>query len=163
MSKLKSMDNFLSSLNDPQFSLEFKNEPENKKESPHYQLCRETAIWALKKKGDIALWEYDGGSREKPDVLIFHGYTSHLYEIKMSRADFRADRHKWARTKWKPKGYFQWHHQEDKKGMKAIWTQYRPELYHIEHPHIGAYRYFVCPSELLKPEEIPDGWGLYWV
>jgi hypothetical protein len=132
--------------------------------SSHYSLCRQTAIWALKKHGDIALWEYDGGSREKPDVLVFWGHTTNLYEIKMSRSDFKADGKKWARTKWKPKGYWSGMDREHKYSKFILkWKQYNPELYYIEHPHLGAYRYYVCPSGLLKPEEIPDGWGLIWV
>jgi hypothetical protein len=173
MSKLKpklktpsSTDEFLNSITDPNFSIEQKEIPG----SPHFNLCRQTAIWSLKKHGDIALWEYDGGSREKPDVLVFWGHTTTLYEIKMSRSDFKADGKKWARTKWKPKSRvdFQYIKKLGRNGHifeKALekWSSSRPELYYIEHPHLGMYRYYVCPSGLISPEEIPDGWGLYWV
>jgi hypothetical protein len=27
---------------------------------------------------------------------------------------------------------------------------------------MGAYRYFMCPSEMLQISEIPSGWGLLW-
>jgi len=163
MNKINSMDTFLDSITDPQFSL-LEDSPKIKESTSHYQLCKQTAEWALRKKGDIALWEYDGGSSEKPDVLLFHGHTSYLYEIKMSRADFRADSHKEARTKWKFKGY--WAGSRIHKGYEKFvlqWKNYSPELYYIEAPHLGMYRYYVCPSGLIKPEEIPDGWGLYWV
>jgi hypothetical protein len=29
-------------------------------------------------------------------------------------------------------------------------------------PHLGRQRYYVCPKELIQPEEINNGWGLYW-
>jgi len=170
MNKINSMDTFLDSITDPQFSLPLEDSPKIKESTSHFQLCRQTAEWALRKKGDIALWEYDGGSSEKPDVLLFHGHTSYLYEIKMSRSDFRADRHKEARTKWKPRSiaYFNYVHRDKKKfpELKKYvekWSYRNPELYYIEAPHLGMYRYYVCPSGLIKPEEIPDGWGLYWV
>lgn len=28
---------------------------------------------------------------------------------------------------------------------------------------MGNYRYFICPENLIKPDELPDGWGLLWV
>lgn len=28
---------------------------------------------------------------------------------------------------------------------------------------MGAYRYFMCPEGMIKPEELPQGWGLLWV
>lgn len=27
---------------------------------------------------------------------------------------------------------------------------------------LGLYRYYVCPSGVIKPEELPEGWGLIW-
>ena len=27
---------------------------------------------------------------------------------------------------------------------------------------MGLYRYYVCPSGVIKPEELPEGWGLIW-
>jgi len=28
---------------------------------------------------------------------------------------------------------------------------------------LGNYRYFICPEQLIQPDEVPDGWGLLWV
>lgn len=28
---------------------------------------------------------------------------------------------------------------------------------------MGVYRYFMCPAELIQPEEVPERWGLLWV
>ncbi len=28
---------------------------------------------------------------------------------------------------------------------------------------IGNYRYYACPEGLIKPDEVPDKWGLIWV
>ena len=28
---------------------------------------------------------------------------------------------------------------------------------------VGKYRYYACPEGLIKPEELPDGWGLIYV
>jgi len=28
---------------------------------------------------------------------------------------------------------------------------------------MGNYRYFICPEGLIKPSELPKGWGLLWV
>lgn len=43
------------------------------------------------------------------------------------------------------------------------WITENPELYYIEKPHLGELRYFVCEGEIIKPEDLPEGWGLYWV
>lgn len=28
---------------------------------------------------------------------------------------------------------------------------------------MGKYRFYMCPDGLIKPEELPEGWGLIWV
>lgn len=28
---------------------------------------------------------------------------------------------------------------------------------------MGVYRYFMCPEGMIKPEELPSGWGLLWI
>lgn len=28
---------------------------------------------------------------------------------------------------------------------------------------MGDYRYYCCPKGLIKPEELPNGWGLLWI
>lgn len=127
----------------------------------HYELCKKTAERFLK-KANIAFYEYKGWTAEEPDVLVFNGQVSTLFEIKMSRADFKADAKKDCRTKWKPKGYWTWRSRPELKKFDMEYKQYRPEMYYIEAPHLGLYRYYVCPSGLIKPEEVPAGWGSYW-
>jgi hypothetical protein len=36
---------------------------------------------------------------------------------------------------------------------------------HRMHPYrgIGDLRYYICPEGLIKPDEVPSGWGLIWV
>ena len=38
-----------------------------------------------------------------------------------------------------------------------------PELYYVQEPHLGIYRFYVCPHRLIDPVDVPEGWGLYWV
>ena len=28
---------------------------------------------------------------------------------------------------------------------------------------VGNYRYFLCPEDVIQPEELPEGWGLLWI
>ena len=124
----------------------------------HSELCEITARRFVKHAW-LALWEYQSyASGEFPDVLTFSGGGTVLYEIKMSRADFLADAKKDARKKWRPKGYLGY------SGTDHVpaWIQQRPELFYIEKPHLGARRFFVCETGLIGPEELPEGWGLYW-
>ena len=92
----------------------------------HFELCKKTAERFV---SSVALFEVSMlGIPEKPDVLDFNSSgRSTLYEIKMSRSDFLADKKKYAR----------------------------------EHPHFGNERYFVCYGDFIKPNEVPQGWGLY--
>lgn len=132
----------------------------------HYELCKITAERFVK-QAQIALYEYKGGSIEEPDVLVFNGNQSTLFEIKMSRSDFKRDQSKDCRTKWKPKGYLRFIRNPNpgtrENQLTLEWAQYNPELYYIEAPHLGKYRYYVCQWGLIDPGEVPDGWGLYWV
>jgi len=128
----------------------------------HAELCRLTAERFVKKAW-LALWEYQSfASGEFPDVLTFSSAGTELYEIKMSRGDFLADAKKDARKMWRPKGYVRY--EMDWRTEKPLldWITQNPELYYIQKPHLGAARYFVCEAGLIKPEELPDGWGLYW-
>lgn len=49
------------------------------------------------------------------------------------------------------------------RGATTKWINENPELYYIEKPHLGDHRYFVCEGEIIKPEDLPEGWGLYWI
>lgn len=69
------------------------------------------------------------GSGEIPDVIGFYGCGgTTLIEVKISRADFRADAKKYFRR-------------TPDKGM-------------------GNNRYYLTPKGLLKPDKMPDKWGL---
>ena len=94
----------------------------------HFELCKRTAERFSSSKS-FALYEVTMLGAEKPDVLVFDS-SAHtwLYEIKMSRSDFLADKHKSARKR----------------------------------PHFGDYRFYVCAGDFIKPEELPEGWGLYY-
>jgi hypothetical protein len=112
----------------------------------HPELCRITAEKFVK-ASRFALWEYQSfASLEFPDVLVYGKSKTTLYEIKMSRNDFFADSKKESRIKWK--AAYSW--------------EKTAEKYRIEKPHLGSARYFVCPADLIKENELPDGWGLYW-
>jgi hypothetical protein len=66
---------------------------------------------------------------ETPDAVAWSGRgESILVEVKVSRADFHADKDKVFRR-------------DEEQG-------------------VGTLRYFAAPAGLLKPEDMPDGWGL---
>jgi len=69
-----------------------------------------------------------GNWREIPDAIGFKFNNSILVEVKVSRSDFFADRHKYVRK-------------NPKYGM-------------------GRERWYLTPKGMVKPEEVPDGWGL---
>ena len=131
----------------------------------HAELCHLTAR-RFGKKALITLVEYQSYvTGEFPDVLVFNGVTT-LFEIKTSRSDFLSDAKKDCRIKWAPKvnSYL------SKRGLsgynKDVYLQIRaerPELYYRECPHMGRSRYYVCEWGLIHVDELPKGWGLYWV
>jgi len=127
----------------------------------HYDLCQKTAEWAMKKfLGDLCIYEYQSyASAEHPDVLLFKAEKTKLFEVKVSLADFKKDPKKEARTIWKTPWYWSRSTSEDKLQFKLR----APELYYREAPHLGVLRYYVCPAGLIQPEDLPTGWGLYWV
>lgn len=129
----------------------------------HAELCLKTAERFVDK---VALYEYKSfASSEEPDVLVFGYSGTTLYEIKMTRSDFIADRKKKCRCKYSARW---WDHVErfekDKILKRATIRIYQafPELYLKQEPHLGNLRYFVCEHGLIQPEELPEGWGLYW-
>lgn len=68
------------------------------------------------------------GSRERPDVVGFRSTCSALIEVKVSRADFFADRKKPERLAG----------------------------------GLGNYRFYLCPTGLIKPDDLPPRWGLLY-
>ena len=72
---------------------------------------------------------------ENCDVWRFDGEHSAVIEVKTSHADFLADKKKWWRGD-----------EAEKLNCKA-----------------GTFRWYLCPEGVIKPEEVPEGWGLlYW-
>ena len=105
----------------------------------------------------IALYEYQSYSTsEFPDVLIFYYGKTQLYEIKTSYTDFKADKKKQCRKKYVPQRWWGYY---SNKGHKIS----PPDIYMIQAPHLGSFRYYVCESEVIPIEEVPEGWGLYYV
>ncbi|MDR1323400.1 MAG: hypothetical protein LBK68_03070 [Candidatus Margulisbacteria bacterium] len=125
--------------------------PNNK----HSELCKLTAERFLA-NCKIALWEFRKISEsENPDVLCYSGYGfTELYEIKLSRADFLADAAKPARIKHVFVG--EYYNKITKQWYFRAGTKYKIV------PHLGRERYYVCPSELIYPDDIKNGFGLYW-
>jgi hypothetical protein len=124
----------------------------------HFELCKLTAK-RFAKDNWITLCDYQSyACDEFPDVLCFNGLTT-LFEIKISRSDFLADAKKEHRQKWKPKGSWRFNVMKH----MAEYSPDRPELWYIEAPHLGRNRYYVCESGLINANELPNGWGLYWV
>ena len=98
----------------------------------HKKLVRRMADW-LKgtKRMTVVCAELVAYTRnnETPDVIAWkNGAASILVEVKVTRADFSADRKKTFRRL-------------PRKGM-------------------GDRRYMAAPPGMIKPEELPDGWGL---
>ena len=61
-----------------------------------------------------------------------NGYDTAIIEVKTSHSDFLADQKKWIRQE----GYAQ------------------------DRNKIGNYRYYLCPTGVIKEEELPENWGL---
>ena len=126
--------------------------------SLHYQLCLEGAKWLHRRKNDwkkcqqkdchlkfcqncetydyvaVELCVYGA---ENTDVWGYScgSHTSAVIEVKTSHSDFLADQKKWWRSKEAENGGFQ----------------------------AGQRRWYLCPEGVIKPEELPEGWGLlYW-
>lgn len=129
----------------------------SKTDSLHYQLCIEGAKWLHRQKRNInrcqqrdcykvdfcrtcyrfkyVAVELCTYGTENTDVWGYDGIYSAVIEVKTSHADFLADKKKW------------WRSQEaESLNLKA-----------------GTYRWYLCPEGIIKPDELPEGWGLlYW-
>ena len=69
----------------------------------HTELCYLTAKRFIG-ENEIGLVEYQiSGNDEHPDVLMYYGMHTNLYEIKLSRSDFLADKKKDCRFEYKVK------------------------------------------------------------
>lgn len=132
----------------------------------HSELCLETARHFSKEPCKLCLCEYKSFiSEEQPDVLCIYFDKSILFEIKMSRADFLADQKKECRKKYVPYSWAETGINSSDSAIRRAWIQFKqgyPQLFYVEKPHLGNSRYYVCPNGMLAPEEMPEGWGLYW-
>ena len=128
----------------------------SKTDSLHYNLCVEGAKWLKRRqnyercKAKMPCFNPDlcrtcrlafkyiavelcTCGTENTDVWGYDGYCTAVIEVKTSHADFLADQKKWWRT------------------------DASPEL------RAGNLRWYLCPEDVIKPEELPIGWGLlYW-
>jgi hypothetical protein len=128
----------------------------------HYDLCKIVAQHFLK-KNKIALFEYQGIIfSEFPDVLCFNSGYSTLFEIKVGRQDFLKDKNKKCRIEQKVKYFPRFSRNSLNKINGINWGELRMEEFIQEMPHLGRHRYYVCPNNLINPDEINNGWGLYW-
>ena len=109
--------------------------------SLHYELCKLGARFIRRKYNPTVPYgnpckfvtvELVCQGTELTDVWGTTGYSTVLIEVKTSRADFLADKKKYARSK------------------------VAEELGH----QIGTYRYYLCPAGIISADELPESWGL---
>jgi hypothetical protein len=127
----------------------------------------------------VALYEYNtqGLIMERPDVLNFgYNHGTVLYEIKMSLSDFNREKYKNCRKIYKPSYSLQivdkiisdqigGHIIENNKQLHRKFLKLKEEFPHIflkETLHLGNFRYYVCPADVIPVEKLPEGWGLYY-
>lgn len=132
-------------------------------EITHDLLILRARYWLENTAGaKVVLTEFAGGAvggsrrsrrsnREIPDAIGWlRSGVSLLIECKASRGDFLSDAVKPSRRSGKA----------DAPGSLAP-TAPKPE---IKPPRktegLGAYRFYLAPSGLLAPDELPEGWGL---
>ena len=111
--------------------------------SLHYKLCCEGARYIIQPRA-AEPWQSPNSwstvelvcyGTELTDVYATIREKSTIIEVKTSHADFLNDRKKYARSK----------EAETAKNQ------------------LGNFRYYLCPEGVIKPEELPEGWGLlYW-
>jgi hypothetical protein len=111
----------------------------------HSELCTMAAKWIRRDKGKItginSPVKYDyavvdlvtGNCQEIPDVFAWSSWASAMIEVKVSRSDFLAE-----------KGNKPWRNNEFKGSG------------------VGEYKYYCCPENLIKEDEIPPAWGLLY-
>ena len=139
----------------------------NQEKITHRELCMAVAKRYNKK---IALYEYKSFAyNEEPDVLVLDHGESFLFEIKISRSDFRRDQYKDCRKKYRVphwayhlpiKNALDGKMYQDKITIET--TKGHIQINLLEKEHLGNYRYFVCPDGIIPIEEVPEGWGLLY-
>lgn len=127
-------------------------------ELDHELLIRRARHWLQNTAGaKVVLTEFPGGAvggsrrsrREIPDAIGWlRSGVSLVVECKVSRADFLADSAKSSR-------------EAGRTGPPATEERSRPTARSPRKTAgLGAYRFYLAPSGLLFPEELPEGWGL---
>lgn len=134
----------------------------NNENISHYDLCKLTAKRFLM-ESEIVLYEYQSWAcGEFPDVLCFNGWVTKLFEIKIDYQDFKKDKLKDCRREIDIKCWPSFRFKYYGKQVKSIiFDDSRMDELIKEAPHLGRQRYYVCPKDLIQPEETGD-WGLYW-
>jgi hypothetical protein len=132
-------------------------------EITHDLLILRARYWLENTAGaKVVLTEFAGGAvggsrrsrrsnREIPDAIGWlRSGVSLLIECKASRGDFLSDAVKPSRRSGK----------SGVPGSPAL-TVPKPELKPTRKTEgLGAYRFYLTPSGLLRPDELPEGWGL---
>jgi len=58
------------------------------------------------------------------------------------------------------------HYADSYKIKKLLWesSDWKPQIEEFikQQPHLGRKRYYVCPKNLIDPDEIKNGFGLYY-
>jgi len=85
-------------------------------------------------------------------IVVTRALYVHEFEIKLTHADFLNDR-----KKDKFKQFEMWN--EGKREYK-FWTGYNQTVPVLRPPN---YFWYVCPPDVIKPDEIPVYAGLYYV
>lgn len=128
----------------------------SKTNSLHYDLCVEGAKWLRRRQNyercktkkpcfnpdlcrtcrypyQYVAVELCTVGTENTDVWGYNSEGTAVIEVKVSHSDFLADKKKW-------------------------WRKDAPEELRA-----GNLRWYLCPEGIIKPEELPDKWGLlYW-
>jgi hypothetical protein len=97
----------------------------------HKEGVRRIAAWlgGTKRMAVVMAERVTTACSETPDAIAWGSRgESILVEVKVSRADFHADKAKSFRR--------------------------------YEEDGVGVHRYFAAPAGVLKPEDMPEGWGL---
>jgi hypothetical protein len=127
----------------------------------HYELCKITAERFIN-DSTITLYEYQSyATGEFPDVLCFKDVKTTLFEIKVDYQDFKNDVKKECRIEKRIKYGLHYYKNQFDRYKLQLKKQGMEDLI-LEAPHLGWKRYYVCPKGLIQPEEISNGWGLYW-
>jgi len=127
----------------------------------HYDLCKKTAQWQCP-KNEVVLYEYQSfATFEFPDVIAFKGGGSILFEIKVDYQDFKKDSKKYCRKEFDVKYFGRIEFVKDTYTKLFFGNPILKEFIK-QHPHLGRERYYVCPVNLIKPNEIENGFGLYY-